>query len=82
MLKSLQRQIPRKQLKHENLLKIFLHSQKTSKIVYRKVIANVSEKPTLSTRTSGIKMSVLQVTKTSIGEKFLRQQPHTQRALN
>lgn len=48
MLKSLQRQIPRTQMKHENILTIFLQSQKRSKVVCSKLIVNVTEKPTLS----------------------------------
>ena len=44
-VKSLQRQIPRTHQQYESPLKTFLKSQKSSRIAYKQLIANKSEKP-------------------------------------
>ena len=44
-VKLLQRQNPKTQLKHESLSNIFLKSQKSSRIVYQKLISDKGERP-------------------------------------
>ena len=44
-VKLLQRQIPKTQLKHESLFDTFLKSQKSSRIVYQKLISDKVERP-------------------------------------
>ena len=44
-VKLLQRQIPKTQLKHESLSYTFLKSQKSSRIVYQKLISDKGERP-------------------------------------
>ena len=44
-VKHLQRQIPKTQLKHESLFDTFLKSQKSSRIVYQKLISDKGERP-------------------------------------
>ena len=44
-VKSLQRQIPRTHQQYESPFNTFLKSQKTSRIVYKQLIANKTEKP-------------------------------------
>ena len=44
-VKLLQQQIPRLQLKYENLLDTFLKNQKSSRIVYKKLISDKGEQP-------------------------------------
>ena len=44
-VKRLQRQIPKTQLKHESLFDTFLKSQKSSRIVYQKLISDKGERP-------------------------------------
>ena len=45
-VKALQRQIPRTYQQYERSFHTFLKSQKASRIVYKQLIANKSEKPT------------------------------------
>ena len=44
-VKTLQRQVPRTHQQYESPFNTFLKSQKSSKIVYKQLIANKSEKP-------------------------------------
>ena len=44
-VKSLQRQIPRTHQRYESPLNKFLKSQKSSRIAYKQLVANKSEKP-------------------------------------
>lgn len=80
-VKLLQRQIPKTQLKHESLFDTFLKSQKSSRIVYQKLISDKGERPLSCQEKWHIKILVLQM-KLLTGEKSIKHLPCAQGVLN
>ena len=80
-VKHLQRQIPETQLKHESLFDTFLKSQKSSRIVYQKLISDKGEQP-LSCQEKWHKDILVLQMKLLTGEKSIKHLPRAQGALN
>ena len=80
-VKSLQRQFPRTHQQYESPLNTFLESQKSSRIAYKQLIANKSEKPIscIDKWHNNIRSST---DKMLTGETFFKQQTLVQRAQN
>ena len=80
-VKSLQRQIPRTHQQYESPFNTFLKSQKSSRIAYKQLIANKSEKPIscIDKWHNNIRSST---DKMLTGETFFKQQTLVQRAQN